>query len=117
MALVPRVNPGKLRHIVDVMRPPTDLDSRGQLDGNPKLVRGGARCSIETLTGREAEQVHSQWPTATYKVEMRADAREITSDHYLTGGTLKTRRLNIDHVENMDELGFLLRLLCSEAKS
>lgn len=116
MALVPRVAPGKLRHVVNVMRPPTALGTRGEPDGNPKLVRANARCSIETISGRESDQVHAKWPNADYRVEMRVDPREITAEDYLTGGTLKSRRLNIEHVDDVDGLGFLFRLLCSEVK-
>lgn len=118
---------GLMRHVVNVMQPTQATGSVGEAQGQDAVIRRAVPCSIETLTGNEAEQVHSTWPSATNKVEMYADRqRQITPVMYLTGGSLGTRLysdgtvaarvLNIVGVIDREEKGLILTLICEEAQ-
>ena len=104
-----------MRHVVNVMRPTLAVGSRGEAEGQDQQVLKEVPCSIETLSGREAELARSVYPDATYKVEMYADPRNpVTAVMYLTGGTLGTRRLNVGFVNDRDLKGVQYELLCGE---
>ena len=106
-----------MRNVVDVMRLPTTTDEAGGLIGQPSAVRRGVPCSIRTLTGREAEQVHSVWNSATHIVEFYSDPlRKVTENDYLTGGTLKDRKIYIVDIQDPDGKQLMLTLVCEEAK-
>lgn len=105
-----------MRHVVNVMRPTQALGTRGEGEGKDQQVLKDVPCSIETLSGREAELARSVYPDATYKVEMYADpSNPVTAVMYLTGGTIGTRRLHIGFVNDSNNMGTAsLTLLCGE---
>lgn len=106
---------GALRHYVNVMKPTAAIGSRGELEGQDTTVRQGVPCSIETLSGREAEVARSTYPDATYRVRLYADPQKpVTAEMYLTGGTLGKRRLHIGFINDVDQVGFVNELLCGE---
>lgn len=106
---------GELRHYVDVMKPTAAIGSRGELEGQASLVRQGVACSIETLSGREAEIARSTYPDATYRVRLYADpSKPVSEEMYLTGGTLGKRKLQIGFKNDIDQVGFVNELLCGE---
>lgn len=108
---------GKMRQVVNVMRPPATTDDLGGLIGQPKLIRKDVPCSIRNISGTETEQVHSVWPSATQIIEFYADPlRQVTPQDYLTGGTLGERKLYINAVTDEEEKGLILTLVCEEAK-
>ncbi len=61
----------KFHHYVDILRPPEGTDSRGQPLKELVPIMRDVPCSIETLSGREAEVAHRLSGTATHQVEMR----------------------------------------------
>lgn len=112
-----RSNAGKMRHLVNVMRPAAPVTDRGQQRGQPLCVRREVPCSIETISGTEDTEARRQMPTATYSVELYHDpSKPILELDYLTGGTLGDRVFNIGHVADPDFKGLKLTLLCSEKK-
>lgn len=46
----------------------TSVDNRGNAVGAWKVKIANLPCNIETLTGREGEVTHQQYPTATHKL-------------------------------------------------
>lgn len=111
------MNSRKMRYSVNVLRPPlaTTLDSRGQLSGNPVTVARNVPCEVETLRGNELIQAHQQFPTATHRVTMYRNSRmPVNEEHWLT---FQGRRLNIAGIDDLQENGRLLVLLCGEDKS
>ena len=105
---------GTRKHRVTIKLPSTSQGSRGQRSGVDSTMALKVPCSIETLTGRESEQGHQLYPDATLSVEL--DYREypsLTTDHYLEFGT---RRLNIIHLNNVDELNIKWIAICGESK-
>lgn len=103
------------RHYVNVMKPTDAEGSRGERQGQDSIVRQGVPCSIETLSGAEGERARGTYGDVTYKVTMYADRlRPITSAMYLSGGTLGKRQLHIAFVNDRDQVGFVLELLCGE---
>ena len=63
--------PKNMRHIVNVMRP---TEAHGE--SSPRvydIFRSQVPCSIETLSGREAERMMQMYADARVKVEMYGD--------------------------------------------
>ena len=109
------IRAGNLRHYVNVMQPTDAEGTRGEREGIDKTVRQGVPCSIETLSGVEGERARGTYGDVTYKVTMRADRlRPVTNAMYLTGATLGKRKLHIAFVNDVDQMGFELQLLCGE---
>ena len=105
---------GQLRHRVAIKRPPTGTGTRGQVKGDDQTVSPLEFCSIETISGREVEQSRAMYPEATYKVEMRIrQGVPIETGDYLLLGT---RKLNIGHIDDIDQRGIKHLMLCAELK-
>lgn len=106
-----------MRHVVNVMRPTEATGTVGELQGQDATVIALVPCSIESLSGREAEIARSVYADVTLKVEMYADPRKpVTANDYLTGGTIGTRKLYIGFVKDSNNMGTgTLELLCSES--
>jgi head-tail adaptor len=103
---------GELRHRVDVLRPPTSLDDRGQPRGQEEVVLRQVPCGIETLNGREAEQARTNYAEATHRVRMYGDpSKPIKTKDYLQFGT---RRLEIGFIDDELQNGIKLTLICGE---
>ena len=117
-ARLPRIIPqttrlGLMRQRVDVKRPATGVDSRGQITGADVSLTIAWPCEIRTLTGVELINARQTYPTASHVVRgwwRRGD--QITVRHYLQWGT---RRLNIGHVNDLGQDKGLIELLCAEA--
>ncbi len=109
----PMVRLGAMRQRVDVKRPNTSIDSRGQIDGADVSLTAGWPCEIRTLTGVELQSARQTYPTATHVVRgIYRKASPITVRHYLQWGS---RRLNIGHVNDMANNATLVELLCAES--
>lgn len=106
---------GAKRHRVDIMRPASGEDSRGQRAGQPTTLLASVPAEIVTLTGRELEQARQTYAAATFQVELYGDPtipiREL--DYLLFG----TRKLFIGHVGDPQLNGIDLTLLCAESRS
>jgi len=94
------------------MAPPKTGDSLGQEVGNDAPYIRGVPCSIEQLSGREAEAAHQTFGAVSLKVAMYGDPRKpITIRHRLKVGE---RILEIADVKDVNQNGQELELLCGE---
>lgn len=112
----------RYRHFVDVLRRSEGTDSRGQsLKGYTVLMKD-VPCSIDTLSGREAEVAHRLVGTATHQVEMRGPIAGLSpecklGEHPKNGdGTYKSY-LAIGHVNDPTRTGRDYTLLVTEVVS
>ena len=106
------IEPGSLRHQVDIYRPSASIGSRGQRTGSPTLLLAEVPCSIETLSGLEMIRAQKQFADATHRVHLHADPdTPLTPRDYLLFGT---RTLNIGAIEDVDQIGVECVLLCKE---
>ena len=104
---------GKLRHVVNVMRP---AEPAGDVPGKspPTIHRAGVYCSIEQLTGREAERFQQMYATATLKVKMWGDpSKPLRAVDWLEELPSKNR-LNILNKDDLNRNGIELELICGE---
>ena len=106
---------GKLRHRVTIQKPPTTRNSFGRVEAGASWVDvADWSCDINVLRGNERDTARQQVATATHKILMRKPrAFELTTKHRLKFGT---RIFEIGYVPDLEELGFAVELLCSEAK-
>jgi hypothetical protein len=105
------------RHVVDVMRPPKAKGDYDETQGQPTTVCKEWPCSIKTLSGKEQEQARQNGADARFEVEGYGDPKWTDLEHcYLTGGTLRDRKLHIEFVDDENLNGINLRLLCGENK-
>jgi hypothetical protein len=105
-----------LRHVVSVMRPTEATDTIGNTRGAPQQIFGQWPCSIETLSGRELELARSTYADATLKVEGYGDpGKRFKVTDYLTGGSIGSRVLNIGFINDRQQNGIQLSLICGEA--
>ena len=106
---------GGQSHYVDVYEPTEAEGSRGERQGSDRLVRQGVPCSAIAVAGSEGEQARGTYGDMNFKVTMQADRlRPITNGMYLTGGTLGARQWHIAFVNDIEQKGFSLELLCGE---
>ncbi len=104
---------GRLRHYVNVMTPATGTGTRGQRSGSDVQLLGSVPAEVVTLSGRELESARQKYAEASIRVRLYADpSNPITTDNYLQFGA---RRLQIGYVNDVDQVGVELELLCSEA--
>ena len=105
---------GELRHVVTVKRPPKgNRGTLGQKQGTDDTIYKDWRCSIETLSGREAEQARQNFASATLSIKGYTDPKKpIQNTDYLQFGE---RRFEVGFVNNVDQLGIVAELLCAEA--
>ena len=104
-----------MRHRVNVMRPTEAQGTRGQAQGNPELILKDWPCSIETLSGREIEQARTVFAEATHRVEGYGDpAQRFKERDHLTGGSIGKRTLHIGFINDKQQNGIELSLLCGE---
>lgn len=92
--------------------PSTGRGTRGQRTGTDLAV-GSIQTSIETLTGRELELARQRYPEATHRLMTWHPGYPINTKHYLS---YRTRKFEIGHVEDVDERGLKLVILCKESK-
>lgn len=103
---------GQRRHLVDIKRlVGTISDTGGVTEGTPQTV-GSEYVSIEPISLRDREQLQAGGIQAetTHIIRMRYRADVETSMYLLKG----TRRFEILHRQNVDELDRELELLCAE---
>lgn len=104
-----------MRHMVTVMRPTQAQGTRGEPQGKDAVIVKDVPCSIETLSGREGELARQIFAAATYRVQMYGDpSKPIENTDYLQFGS---RRLNIGFINDRQQNGIELELLCEEALS
>lgn len=104
---------GKMRHRVNVMRPPSPQGEPGQLNSQATELIKNVPCSIEPLSGREAERMQQMYATATLTVGMYGDpAKPLKTTDWLIDQTGK--RLNIMHIKDKQRNGIELELTCGE---
>lgn len=117
-ARMPRIVPqtvrlGGMRQRVDIKRPATAIDSRGQITGADVSLSIAWPCEIRTLSGVELINARQTYPTASHVVRgWWRRGTEITVRHYLQWGD---RRLNIGHITDLGQDRGLIELLCAEA--
>jgi hypothetical protein len=105
------------RHIVNVMRPTSNLDDRGQRQGNDETIIKEWPCKIETLSGNKAQIERMAIPTATHTVTGWGNPdKRLKDKDYLTGGNLGDRTLLIELINDKNLNGVNLILTCSETK-
>lgn len=99
------------RHIVNVMRPSQATDDHGQ--PLPATYHwANVPCSIETIGGSEPEAGGQQQAITTYRVEMYGDpTKPLKHSDYLTLGS---RTLNIQAIDDKQQNGTQLTLICGE---
>ncbi len=114
MTTIRKRNSGRRRHTVTIKRPPTGLGDRGQRTGTASTVASSVPCEIETLGGDELTQARQQFARARYRVRLTNDSSwNLTTEDYLVFGS---RNLHIGHIDDIDQLGVELELLCAEEK-
>jgi hypothetical protein len=102
------------RHIVNVMRPTKTTGTLGETQGTPEVVCKDWPCSIKTLSGKEQQTARQNGADAIYEVEGYGDPKwEKLEECYLQFGE---RKLNIAFVDDENQNGIKLRLLCGENK-
>jgi len=105
---------GVKRHIVDVMRPTKNSGTLGETQGQPEVVIKNWPCSIVTLSGSEAESARQNTSGATLEVRGYGDPNNpIDEDCFLKFGN---RNLTIVAINDEDQNGIKLRLMCGETK-
>jgi hypothetical protein len=103
----------KARHIVTVKRPKANFGSVGDQQGEDETIYANWPCSIETLSGNEAELARQNFPSASVAVNGYTDPKKlIQPTDYLQFGS---RTLHVGFVNNIDQLGLEAELLCGES--
>lgn len=106
-----------MRHVVNVMRPTKAQGSLGEIQGMPETVCRDWPCKIKTLSGKEQEVARQTAADAQFEAEGYGDPKWTNLEQcYLTGGSLRDRRLNIAFVDDENLNSIKLRLLCGEDK-
>jgi hypothetical protein len=115
--------PKNMRHVVKVMRPAKATNTIGNTQGQPDTICNAWPCSIETLSGREAELARQTFAAATLKVEGYGNPKKpIRESDYLefidgvTGTKDKPRKLYVGVVNDKHQNGVELSLLCGEER-
>jgi head-tail adaptor len=107
--------PKNMRHVVSVMRPTEAQGTRGQIQGTPETIIDKWPCSIETLNGREVVQARTVFAEATHRVEGYGNpAKRFKERDYVTGGSIGERVLAIGFINDKQQNGVELSLLCGE---
>lgn len=105
-------NPGTLRHYVDVIGPDGVETDRGQVQGDRTLMRN-VPCSIEVLSGREAEIANQRLPQASTRITMRGPIPGLSAGCVLVEKP-HSRKHHVGFVEDPTRIGREYRCLCTE---
>lgn len=101
-----------MRHVVTVMRPAEAVGSLGQTQGQPTVVYHQWPCSIKTLNGSETNDVRQVGASRTFEIEGYTDPKKpIKETDYLTLGS---RTLHVAFVDDEQQNGVKVRLVCGE---
>jgi hypothetical protein len=104
--------PKNMRHVVKVMRPASPQGE--STPAAPTILRDKVQCSIEPLTGREAERMQQMFATATQKVGLYGNPNKLIKrvDHLIdqTGARLNVLDIKDD---SRAQLGYI-ELICGE---
>ena len=101
-----------MRHVVTVMRPAEAVGSLGQTQGQPTVIYQTWPCSIKTLSGQESDDVRQVGAARTLEVEGYTDPKKpIKETDYLTLGA---RTLHVAFVDDEQQNGVKVRLVCGE---
>lgn len=106
---------GQLRHLVDVMEDIVEVDDMGAImdSTNPlNTTPGGLPCSIEFLSGKELEVASMQDADVRFKIRTRW--HDIDPQKNYLRNVADGRMFNIVSVNNVDERGRELIMMCSE---
>ncbi len=103
-------NPGMLRHRVDILKPGSALNDRGQPQADDVVMRS-VPCAIEVLSGREAEIARQLLPQATTRVSMRGPIKDLTATCVLVEKPAN-RLHHVGFIEDQSRVGHLYRCLC-----
>lgn len=77
------MNPGRLRHHIDVLKSdPTARDDYGALDPNARLPVFEMRCNVQVLSGSELLKAGMELTSEFISVLARYDKR-LNDDHFL----------------------------------
>lgn len=95
------------------MRPTEAEGSLGQTQGQPQTIYQNWPCSIKTIGGSESIQGQQVTGSRTLEIEGYTDPRKpIKVQDYLTYGS---RTLNVNFVDDVDQNGIAVRLVCGES--
>jgi head-tail adaptor len=100
------------RHLVNVYRPSTDVDDRGQRTGGVTEILVDVPCAIKQLSGLELIRAKKLFAEATYSVELWGDPDTpiLTTDQIIWG----LRVLHIGAVVDEEQTGVAIQVLCRE---
>lgn len=106
-------------HRVDILRQSEGTDSRGQPLDAWEVVMPNVPCSIEPISGREAEVAHRLVATATHQVECRGPIAGLSpacrlGEHPKDGAGKYKSHLAIGHVADPTRTGREYTLLVTE---
>ena len=102
-----------MRHVVTVMRPTEAVGTLGQAQGQDQTIYQQWQCSIKTVGGSESVQGQQVSGSRTLEVEGYTDPRKpIKTEDYLKFGS---RTLSVSFVDDIDQNGTKVRLLCGES--
>ena len=107
-----KIQPGRVRHQIDVYLPSTGLDVYGRRSGTDTVIYAAVPAAIEQLTALELIRARQIYPEATHRVHLTLyPSHGLTAKHYLLFGS---RRLNIGAVIDTENIGVEIELLCRE---
>jgi SPP1 family predicted phage head-tail adaptor len=101
---------GRFRHRVDIVDPNESEDSVGQMVESATTVHSAIPANVYDTGGNERVRGQQVEPHITTIVEIRY-VSGITPNYYVTEGS---RRLNIDHIQDMQGRQRYLMLHCVE---
>lgn len=107
------------RHFGDIARPPTTLDSRGQLDTSvaDTVVAVEVPFSLKPLRGRELEIARQTFAEATVRVTMHVDpdwALTVKDKIVRRSGPNTGRELKVGYIFDEEMVGQETAMLCGE---
>lgn len=105
----------KKRHFVDVVEPANSLGDRGENIGD-RLLMQSVQCSIEILSGREAEIARTRFPSASAKISMHGPIAGLGSqcvllEHPIVNGVPRAK-WHVGFVDDPSRIGRELHCLC-----
>ncbi|GAB5402805.1 MAG: hypothetical protein Aurels2KO_10360 [Aureliella sp.] len=111
MAALRRI--GRLRHKIQLQRPPTGLDALGRKDRDADWTTYRKPwAEVRELSGREVELAHQIHAQSSHLVTVRYSAELDESDRIL----FRSRVLEIKAILDEDGTQREIRMLCGEAK-
>jgi len=105
------------RHVLTIMRAPTEKDAKGQLVGDPTVVARGVLYAYKPLNGTELEIARQIFANARGVVILHIDRRwELTpADWFVrTSGFVPGAEMKIGYIEDVGALGLDTQVVVGE---